>query len=84
MMDIQFIVRWNDGGKAHSRIYDDENVARKAKKWLMENGAQNIDIAVRINKSRLRRIRHNNVHTDLDNICSIHSNSRSYLRVRNS
>nr|DAQ08593.1 MAG TPA: hypothetical protein [Caudoviricetes sp.] len=52
MMDIQFIVRWNDGGKAHSRIYDDENVARKAKKWLMENGAQNIDIAVRINKKQ--------------------------------
>lgn len=51
MMDIQFIVRWNDGGKAHSRIYD-ENVARKAKKWLMENGAQNIDIAVRINKKQ--------------------------------
>ena len=46
MMDIQFIVRWNDEGKAHSRIYDDENVARKAKKWLMENRAQNIDIAV--------------------------------------
>lgn len=40
------------GGKAHSRIYDDENVARKAKKWLMENGAQNIDIAVRINKKQ--------------------------------
>ena len=50
MMDVQFIVRWDDGGRAHSRIYDDENVARKAKKWLMENGAQNIDIAVRINK----------------------------------
>lgn len=42
--------RW--GGKAHSRIYDDENVARKAKKWLMENGAQNVDIAVRINKKQ--------------------------------
>lgn len=52
MMDIQFIVRWDDGGKVHSRIYDDENVARKAKKWLMENGAQNIDIAVRINKKQ--------------------------------
>lgn len=52
MTDVQFIVRWNDGGKVHSRIYDDENVARKAKKWLMENGAQNIDIAVRINKKQ--------------------------------
>ena len=53
MMDVQFIVRWNDGGgRPHSRIYDDENVARKAKKWLMENGAQNIDIAVRINKKQ--------------------------------
>lgn len=40
------------GGKVHSRAYDDENVARKAKKWLMENGAQNIDIAVRINKKQ--------------------------------
>lgn len=52
MMDVQFIVRWNDGGKVHSRAYGDENVARKAKKWLMENGAQNIDIAVRINKKQ--------------------------------
>lgn len=52
MMDVQFIVRWNDGGKVHSRAYDDESVARKAKKWLMENGAQNIDIAVRINKKQ--------------------------------
>lgn len=52
MMDVQFIVRWSAGGKAYSRIYDDENVARKAKKWLMENGAQNIDIAVRINKKQ--------------------------------
>lgn len=52
MMDVQFIVRWNDGGKTHSRAYDDENVARKAKKWLMENGDQNIDIAVRINKKQ--------------------------------
>lgn len=52
MMDVQFIVRWSDGGKAHSRIYDDENVARKAKKWLMENGAQSVDIAVRINKKQ--------------------------------
>ena len=52
MMDVQFIVRWNDEGKVHSRAYDDENVARKAKKWLMENGAQNIDIAVRINKKQ--------------------------------
>ena len=43
MMDVQFIVRWNDGGKVHSRAYDDEN---------MENGAQNIDIAVRINKKQ--------------------------------
>ena len=53
MTDVQFIVRWNDGGKVHSRAYDDENVARKAKKWLMENGAQNIDITVRINKKQV-------------------------------
>lgn len=52
MMDVQFIVRWNDGGKVHSRAYDDENVARKAKKWLMENGTQSVDIAVRINKKQ--------------------------------
>lgn len=51
MFNLSFVgTMW--GGKAHSRIYDDENVARKAKKWLMENGAQNIDIAVRINKKQ--------------------------------
>ena len=52
MMDVQFIVRWSAGNKAHYRVYDDESVARQAKKWLMNNGVRNVDIAVRINKKQ--------------------------------
>ena len=56
MMDIQFIVRWNAGNKAHYRVYDDKSVARQAKKWLMNNGVRNVDIAVRINKKQSEKL----------------------------
>ncbi len=56
MMDVQFIVRWSAGNKAHYRVYDDESVARQAKKWLMNNGVRNVDIAVRINKKQSEKL----------------------------
>lgn len=37
MMDVQFIVRWSAGNKAHYRVYDDESVARQAKRSIKEN-----------------------------------------------
>lgn len=56
MMDVQFIVRWSAGNKAHYRVYDDESVARQVKKWLMNNGVRNVDIAVRINKKQSEKL----------------------------
>ncbi len=56
MMDVQFIVRWSAGNKAHYRVYYDESVARQAKKWLMNNGVRNVDIAVRINKKQSEKL----------------------------
>lgn len=56
MMNVQFIVRWSNGNKAHYRVYDDENVARQAKKWLIDNGVRNVDIAVRINKKQSEKL----------------------------
>lgn len=45
-----FILRWEDSrGTHHSKQYTAEADARKARKWLLENGAVSVDIAVRIN-----------------------------------
>lgn len=46
-MMLKFVVRWEQDGKTHRKEYDDEKTAKKAKAWLIERGAQNIDIAVR-------------------------------------
>lgn len=43
----KFVVRWEKDGEAHSKEYDDEAQAKKARKWLEEHGASNIDIAAR-------------------------------------
>lgn len=45
-----FVVRWEDkNGKQHRREYTTETDARKAKQWLLDNGALSVDIAIRIN-----------------------------------
>ena len=43
----KFVVRWEKDGKTHRKEYDDEATAKKAKAWVIERGATNIDIAVR-------------------------------------
>lgn len=44
---MKLIVRWTDNeGKEHSKEYDDEATAAKAKKWLIENGITAVDIAI--------------------------------------
>lgn len=49
---IQFIVKWQDAdGKHRSRAYDTDPEAKRAEKWLKDNGAANIDIAVRLNNT---------------------------------
>lgn len=44
---LKFVVRWEMNGEEQSKEYDDEPTAKKAKAWLIERGATNIDIAVR-------------------------------------
>lgn len=43
----KFVVRWEKDGEQHSKVYDDEAQAKKARKWLEDKGATNIDIAAR-------------------------------------
>ena len=58
MHNIKLVVRWNDKeGKSHRREYDDEPKARKARDWLMENGASDVDIAISSNRGE--RVRQN-------------------------
>lgn len=45
-----FIVRWQGkDGAQHTKRYPDEAAARRAKQWLLDNGALSVDIAIRIN-----------------------------------
>lgn len=48
MQHLKYVVRWTDqDGKNHSKEYDDDPAARKAKAWLIDRGAPSVDIAVR-------------------------------------
>lgn len=47
MQRLKFVVRWTDAdGKNHRKEYDAEKDARKAKDWLIDNGATSVDVAV--------------------------------------
>lgn len=47
MKGVKFSVRWNDANnKPQHKIYDTEQNARKARKWLEDNGAVSVDIAI--------------------------------------
>ncbi len=49
MQHLKFIVRWEDrDGKPQRKEYDSEPAARKAKQWLLDNGAASADIAVQM------------------------------------
>ncbi len=55
MQHLSFVVRWTDkDGKHHSKQYSDEPAAKKAKAWLVDNGADSIDIAVAVGKKEYR------------------------------
>ena len=55
MQHLKFIVRWSDQeGKNHRKEYDDEPAARKAKQWLLDNGAASADIAVQMGSREYR------------------------------
>lgn len=44
-----YIVRWKDKkGTANRKTYTDYKLAIKAKNWLIEQGIDNIDIAVEV------------------------------------
>lgn len=41
------LLRWTDGkGNQQIKEYTDEKQARKARDWLLEHGATNVDIAI--------------------------------------
>ena len=47
MQNLKFVVRWTDpSGKTHKKEYDDEKSARRAKEWVLNQGATSADIAV--------------------------------------
>ncbi len=49
MQYLKYIVRWTDqDGENHRREYDDEKDARKARDWLLENGAPSADVAIKM------------------------------------
>lgn len=49
MQRPKFVVRWTDqDGNDKRREYDAEKDARKAKDWLIDNGAASVDIAIRV------------------------------------
>ena len=44
-----YIVKWLDkDDKKHSKVYSDYGLAIKARKWLVEQEAKDIDIAVEL------------------------------------
>lgn len=50
LMNCTFTVRWSDDkNKPHAKTYATESDAKRAKKWLLENGVRSVDIAVKIN-----------------------------------
>lgn len=47
MQGVKFVVRWNDAeGNPKRKEYATEQDARKARKWLEDNGAEAVDIAL--------------------------------------
>ena len=50
MMNVHLPFAWSDEkNKPHSKTYETETAAKKAKKWLLEHGVRSVDIAVKIN-----------------------------------
>lgn len=50
LMNCAFTVRWSDDkNKPHSKTYATESDAKRAKKWLLEHGVRDVDVAVKIN-----------------------------------
>jgi hypothetical protein len=50
LMNCTFTVRWSDeNNKPHAKTYATEADAKRAKRWLLEHGVRDVDIAVRVN-----------------------------------
>ena len=50
LMNCAFTVRWSDEkNKPHAKTYATEADAKRAKKWLLEHGVRDVDVAVKIN-----------------------------------
>lgn len=51
MKTLLLLLRWTDDkGNQQVKEYTDEKQARKARDWLLERGATNVDIAIRLEK----------------------------------
>ena len=37
------VVRWSDKKGSHKKEYTDQRIAYKARKWLLDNGADDVD-----------------------------------------
>ncbi|MCJ1964994.1 hypothetical protein [Candidatus Nanosynbacter sp. TM7-057] len=49
-MNCTFTVRWSDEkNKPYAKTYATESDAKRAKKWLLEHGVRDVDVAVKIN-----------------------------------
>lgn len=47
MEDKKFVVKWLDQElNEHSKVYDNHEQAHKAYKWLINNKATNVDLAI--------------------------------------
>lgn len=50
LMNCTFTVRWSDEkNKPYAKTYATESDAKRAKKWLLEHGVRDVDVAVKIN-----------------------------------
>ena len=48
MHNMIFVVRWSDkNGKQCTKEYEDEESARRAKQWLIDQGVTLVDIALK-------------------------------------
>lgn len=61
LMNCTFTVRWSDEkNKPHSKTYETETAAKKAKKWLLERGVRDVDVAVKINNKSAGSLKDDN------------------------
>lgn len=55
MQRLKYVVRWTDADdKHHRKEYSEEKEARRARDWLTDNGARQVDVAVSIGDREMK------------------------------